>query len=131
MANNEVKPLLIRRSKMANTMDLLGQAAKKNKKAKKKKDEKPIIVLEPSQDNVKLVKEWLDQKKAEKTATTNKKKAEERLKPQIAEARKDYCLSHKYHSAVQVKVGSSEPITASFQKKCTKISTDDQERLQE
>lgn len=115
---------------MANMMDMLGKAAKKTKKTKKK-EEMPVIELENTETNVNLMKDWLKHKKAEKTAQTSKKAAEEKLKPMAAEARKKFCIAHKYHSAIKIKVGDQEPVTASFQKKCSKISTDDQERLQE
>jgi hypothetical protein len=114
---------------MTNVMDMLGGAAKK--KTTKKKSETPTVELENTQKNMKVFKDFVRFKLDEKAATASKKKAEEKLKPTIVAARKKYCMEQKYHSSVKIAIGGETPITASFQRKCSKISTEHQERLQE
>lgn len=131
-----------KKTESVDVMEMLGEQAEKTEKKSKKKDELPVVELEDTEKNRKILDAWIKHKREVKAADTKLKKQEEKLKPVIAETRTDFCLSNKYHSAVKIQCGDdveedgkvtrkSEQITASFQRKCAKISTKHKAKLKE
>lgn len=117
------------KKKKNNVMDLLGKQAKKSPN-KPKKDALPLLEVEDNEKNRKLIHNWVENKKKESDAATLRKKAEKSLKPLVTTLRADYCLENEYTKSVKFKVGDEgTTITAAFQRKCSKISTENEVKL--
>lgn len=132
-----------------NVMDLLGAQAKKTDKDSKKKDDMPVLELPNTEENRKVIDDWIKYKREEKAAKTKKEKQEAKLKPLAITARTDYCLKERKHiTSVKVKVGEdeedkvgpdkkiipgrkSETVTCAFQSGCAAIAADKKARLVE
>jgi hypothetical protein len=104
--------------------------AKKAKPASKKKNATPELQVDgPLKAQL---GQWLDAKKAEKTAKANLKKHETELIDAAAEAREAHCVRvGKYESSFKVTDGEAARVTVKFPNRYSKISTDDEETMRE
>lgn len=113
-------------------MSLLTRAAKKtgNKKKATKKDDL-VVSLPDSEEVIKAMKDWKENKDDAKTATSKCKAAEEILKPLAMKAYLDGCQNDKkYHSSIKVQASGCVPLTFVVQKKASAIDAEAAEQLQ-
>lgn len=94
---------------MAKAAALLKGMAKKQQPEKKKKDEHPVLQLEPTKENIECVLEWIRGKRQETQGEAIRKQQEETLLPVMEPARLNWCLEHgEFHSNVKFSVDLTE-----------------------